>query len=179
MIEGYEEIMAHWATGLSTTSTVTVESPEQEGEEVIVEIGGTVPRGNCCPPIEITPGEEFHRWAVQQVVTMLANSDYYYTKYEVDSLLRQITENAVTREQVEEMIAVAIAGKANQADLEALSAQVASNTEKILNTYTKQETNALLTAYLTKLQATDMFGNYSKVEDTTLILNADNIGITI
>ena len=77
------------------------------------------------------------------------------------------------------MIQQAIADKANQSDLETLSAQVSSNTERILNTYTKTETNALLESYLTKLQANDMFANYSKVEDTTLILNADNLGITI
>ena len=110
---------------------------------------------------------------------MLANSDYYYTKDEVDYLLREITKDGVTREEVERMIADAISTKANQADLEALSAQVVSNTERILNTYTKQETNALLEAYLTKLQANEMFANYSKVENTTLVLNADNLGITI
>ena len=111
-------------------------------------------------------------------VTILANSDYYYTKVEIDKIIKEITEGAVTREEVEEMIARAIATKANQADLEALSAQVASNTERILNTYTKQETNALLDSYLTKIKAIQMRDNYSKVEDTTLILN-NELGITI
>ena len=75
------------------------------------------------------------------------------------------------------MIAAAISTKANQADLEALAQQVSANTQSILNTYTKQETNALLEAYLTKLQANEMFANYSKVENTTLVLNADGLGI--
>ena len=106
---------------------------------------------------------------------MLANSDYYYTKDEVDYLLREITKDGVTREEVERMIAAAIATKANQADLEALSAQVVSNTERILNTYTKPEVDSLLNSYYTKIQTNDMFSNYSKVENTTLILNSENI----
>ena len=105
----------------------------------------------------------------------MSNSDYYYTRDEIDYLLGQVTASGVTREQVEEMINAAIADKANQADLEALSAQVSTNTEQLLNTYTKQETNSLLNAYLTKLEANAMFANYTKVENTTLILNSENI----
>jgi hypothetical protein len=127
----------------------------------------------------IEPDADMRRWCVHKTVTILANSDYYYTKDEVDHLLELVTVSGVTKEEVEAMIAVAIQDKADKADLQALSAQVQSNSERILNTYTKQETNALLASYLTKLQATDMFGNYSRVEDTTLLLNADNIGITI
>lgn len=150
MIDNYDDIMAQWSA----------------------------PSVGCCTNMmEIEPDCDMNRWAVQRTITVLANADYYYTKDEVDYLLRQITETAVTREEVERMIQAAIATKANQADLEALSAQVASNTERILNTYTKQETNALLDAYLTKLKANEMFANYTKVEDTTLILNSENIGI--
>lgn len=153
MIEGYDDIMREWSAP---------------------SIGH-----GCCNTVTIHPDEELDRWAIQQTITILANADYYYTRAEVDSLLEKITTSGVTKQEVEEMIAAAIQDKANQADLETLSAQVVSNTTAILNTYTKQETNALLDAYLTKLQATDMFANYSKVEDTTLILNADNLGITI
>ena len=153
MIENYDDVMREWSAP-------------------------TLKHG-CCNTVTIHPDEELDRWAIQQTITILANADYYYTKAEVDSLLEKITTSGVTKQEVEEMIAAAIQDKANQADLEALSAQVVSNTTAILNTYTKQETNVLLDAYLTKLQATDMFANYSKVEDTTLILNADNLGITI
>jgi len=149
MIEGYEDIMKEWSAP---------------------SIGH-----GCCNTVTINPNDELDRWAVQQTITILANADYYYTKAEVDSLLKQITENAVTKEEVEAMIAVAIQDKANQADLEALSAQVATNTERILNTYTKPEVNGLLANYYTKIQTNSMFGNYSKVEDTTLILNVENI----
>lgn len=153
MIENYDDVMREWSAP-------------------------TLKHG-CCNTVTINPNDEMDRWAVQQTITVLANADYYYTRAEVDSLLEKITTSGVTKQEVEEMIAAAIQDKANQSDLEALSAQVVSNTTAILNTYTKQETNALLDAYLTKLQATDMFANYSKVEDTTLILNADNLGITI
>ena len=153
MIEGFEDVVKEWT------------SPKL--------------KHGCCNTVTIHPDEELDRWAIQQTITILANADYYYTKAEVDHLLEMITASGVTKQEVEEMIAVAIQDKANQSDLEALSAQVQTNTERILNTYTKQETNALLDAYLTKLQANEMFANYSKVEDTTLILNADNLGITI
>lgn len=150
MIEGYDEIMNEWA------------APR------IID-------GCCCDSVTISPECDMERWAVQKTIMMLANSDYYYTKDEVDYLLREITKDGVTREEVERMIAAAIATKANQADLEALSAQVVSNTERILNTYTKPEVDSLLNSYYTKIQTNDMFSNYSKVENTTLILNSENI----
>lgn len=153
MIEGYEDVMREWSAP-------------------------TLKHG-CCNTVTIHPDEELDRWAIQQTITILANADYYYTKAEVDNLLEQITASGVTRQEVEQMINQAVRDKANQADLEALSAQVMANTSQLLNTYTKQETNALLESYLSKLQANDMFANYSKVNGTTLELNADNIGITI
>ena len=131
-----------------------------------------------CGTMVVEPDTDMRRWAVQQTVTILANADYYYTKTEVDKLLEDVTHDGVTREEVQQMIDQAIATKANQADLEALSAQVASNTAAILNRYTKQETNALLESYLTKMKAMEMRDNYSKVVDTTLILN-NELGITI
>lgn len=151
MIENYNEVMAKWA------------NPSV---------------GTCTNMMEMLPDADLRRWSIQQTVSILANADYYYTRVEVDNLLEQITTSAVTREQVQEMIDAAIASKANQSDLEALSAQVATNTADILNRYTKQETNTLLEAYLKKLDAMSMRDNYSKVEDTTLILNSE-LEITI
>lgn len=145
----------------------------------VMEQWGAPYVGECTSMMTMEPDEDIRRWCVQKTVTILANAEYYYTREEVDKLLEQVTSSGVTREEVEEMIQQAIADKANQSDLETLSAQVSSNTERILNTYTKTETNALLESYLTKLQANDMFANYSKVEDTKLILNANNLGITI
>lgn len=148
MVENYEDIMNEWSAP---------------------SIGH-----GCCNTVTISPNDELDRWAVQQTITILANADYYYTKAEVDSLLKQI-KPGMTPEEVQAMIDRSIASKANQADLEALSAQVATNTERILNTYTKPEVNALLASYYTKIQTNSMFANYSKVEDTTLILNSENI----
>lgn len=133
--------------------------------------------GNCSSMMDITPEEDMRRWCVQKTVTILANSDYYYTKTEVDNLLDDVTVSGVTKEEVERMINAAIATKADKTALDALSQQVQQNTNKLLNTYTKQETNALLSSYLSKLQANEMFAKYSRVEDTTLILNAENITI--
>lgn len=151
MIEGYEDVVKEWT------------SPKL--------------KHGCCNTVTIHPSEELDRWAIQQTITILANADYYYTKAEVDNLLEQISASGVTKEEVEQMIAAAIQYKADKADVEALSAQVASNTERILNTYTKPEVNSLLASYYTKLETKSMFGNYSKVEDTTLILNNENITI--
>lgn len=149
MIENYDDVMREWSAP-------------------------TLKHG-CCNTVTINPNDELDRWAVQQVITVLANADYYYTRTEVDNLLERIIASGVTKQEVEEMIAVAVADKAKQADLEALSAQVQTNTEQILNTYTKQEVNGLLASYYTKMQTNSMFANYSKVVDTTLHLNADNI----
>ena len=151
MIENYQDVMNEWAN----------------------------PSVGCCSNMmEIIPDEDMHRWAVTRTITVLANSDYYYTKSEVDHLLQMITASGVTREEVEEMINTAIATKADEAELEAVAEQVRQNTQDILNTYTKQETNDLLTSYLTKLEAISMRDNYSKVSGDTLILNSE-LGITI
>lgn len=152
MIDNYSEIMDQWANP---------------------------PVGTCTNMMEISPDMDFRRWAVQQTVTILANADYYYTRAEVDKIIEDITVSGVTPAQVEEMIQRAIATKADQAAVDAIAAQVAQNTAQILNRYTKEETNSLLSAYLTKLQANDMFRNYTKVDGTTLLLNAENVGITI
>ncbi len=148
MIENYDEIMEQWG------------APEV---------------GTCSAMMEIEPEEDMRRWCVQKTVTILANADYYYTKTEVDKLLREVTASGVTKAEVEEMIARAVATKANQADLDNLAQQVSENTQRILNTYTKPEVNSLLDSYLTKLKANQMFASYSKVENTTLILNSENI----
>lgn len=159
MIDNYNEVMNQWGG----CGTMVVE-PD------------TDLRG--CGTMVVELDTDLRRWAVQQTVTILANADYYYTKTEVDKLLEDVTHGGVTREEVQQMIDQAIATKANQADLEALSAQVASNTAAILNRYTKQETNALLESYLSKMKAMEMRDNYSKVVNTTLILN-NELGITI
>lgn len=141
----------------------------------VMEQWGAPAVGNCTSMTTIEPDADMRRWCVHKTVTILANSDYYYTKDEVDHLLELVTASGVTKQEVELMIAVAIQDKADKADLQALSAQVQTNTERILNTYTKPEVNALLNSYYTKIQTNNMFANYSKVDGNTLILNAENI----
>lgn len=148
MIENYQDVMTEW---------------------------GNPPVGCCTNMMTINKDEDLHRWAVTRTITVLANSDYYYTKTEVDKLLEEITVSGVTREEVEEMINTAVSTKADKAQVDAIAEQVRQNTEKLTNTYTKPEVNNLLASYYTKLQTNSMFGNYSKVENTTLILNAENI----
>ena len=121
--------------------------------------------------------EVMEQWAGGTSVGCCTNMVEIKPDCEVDNLLEQITASGVTKEEVEQMISDAIASKADKAQVDALAEQVAQNTERILNTYTKQETNQLLQTYLTKLEANEMFANYSKVEDTTLILNNENITI--
>lgn len=151
MIENYQDVMNEWMN----------------------------PSVGCCTNMmEIIPDEDIHRWAVTRTITVLANSDYYYTKTEVDKLLQDITASGVTRAEVEEMISRAVATKADQAEVDAIAAQVRVNTERLLNTYTKTETNDLLANYLSKLEAMRMRDNYSKVSGDTLILNSE-LGITI
>ena len=151
MIENYQDVMTEW---------------------------GNPPVGCCTNMMTINRDEDLHRWAVTRTITVLANSDYYYTKDEVDKLLEEVVASGVTREEVEEMISVAIASKADKATVEALSAQVAANTQQLLNTYTKAETNSLLSSYLSKMEAINMRDNYSKIDGKTLILN-NELEITI
>ena len=151
MIENYQDVMTEW---------------------------GNPPVGCCTNMMTINRDEDLHRWAVTRTITVLANSDYYYTKTEVDKLLEDITASGVTREEVEEMINTAVSTKADQAEVDAIAAQVRQNTERLLNTYTKTETNDLLANYLSKLEAMRMRDNYSKVSGDTLILNSE-LGITI
>lgn len=151
MIENYQDVMNEWMN----------------------------PSVGCCTNMmEIIPDEDMYRWAVTRTITVLANSDYYYTKTEVDKLLQDITASGVTRAEVEEMISRAVATKADQAEVDAIAAQVRQNTERLLNTYTKTETNDLLANYLSKLEAMRIRDNYSKVSGDTLILNSE-LGITI
>lgn len=151
MIENYQDVMNEWMN----------------------------PSVGCCTNMmEIIPDEDMHRWAVTRTITVLANSDYYYTKTEVDHLLQMITASGVTRAEVEEMINTAVSTKANQAEVDAIAEQVRLNTQRLLNTYTKTETNDLLANYLTRLEALNLRDNYSKVSGDTLILNSE-LGITI
>lgn len=144
MIENYQDIMNEW---------------------------GNPPVGCCTDMMTINTDADMRRWAVTKTITVLANADYYYTKEEVDHLLDIITASTVTREEVERMINTAIATKADKTQVDAIAEQVRQNTEKLLNVYTKEETNDLLSNYLSKLEAIRMRNEYAAISGTTLTLN--------
>ena len=131
--------------------------------------------GCCCNSTRIiAPEQDMAIWAVSNTCgEVLANADYFYTKEEVDHLIDEAS--GMSPSEVQTMIDNSIRYKADKSQVDELAQQVSATTRSILNTYTKQETNSLLDAYLTKLQANQMFANYSKVENTTLILNSQNI----
>lgn len=121
----------------------------------------------------IYPDCSMRAWEYCDNSVVLANADYYYTKEQTEELIDSVS--GMTPEQVQRQIDNSIRTKADKTEVNELAEQVRQNTQAILNTYTKQETNDLLTAYLTKLKANEMFANYSKIENTTLILNSENI----
>ena len=121
----------------------------------------------------IYPEQDLDRWSYCDNTVVLANADYYLTRQQTEELIDGVS--GMTPEQVQRQIDSSIRTKADKSEVNELAEQVRQNTQAILNTYTKQETNDLLTAYLTKLKANEMFANYSKIENTTLILNSENI----
>jgi hypothetical protein len=146
-------------------------------QDVMNELGNP-PVGCCTDMMTIDRDMDMQRWAVTRTITVLANSDYYYTKTEVDKLLEEIVGSNVTREEVERMIARAVSTKADKTAVDAIAEQVRQNTQQLLNTYTKEETNSLLSSYLSKLEAINMRDNYAAINDTTLTLN-NELEITI
>lgn len=123
----------------------------------------------------IYPDCDMKRWEYCDSTVVLANADYYYTKEQVDKKIEDV--EGMTPEDVQRQIDWSIKDKADKSEVNALAEQVRQNTQRILNTYTKEETNSLLTAYLTKLEANGMVANYAKVNGDTLTLNNQNITI--
>lgn len=123
----------------------------------------------------IYPDCDMKRWEYCDNTVVLANADNYYTKKQVDDLIDDVS--GMTSAEVQEQIDESIKTKADKSELNELAQQVRQNAQRILNTYTKDETNSLLTAYLTKLEANGMVANYAKVNGNTLTLNNQNITI--
>ena len=123
----------------------------------------------------IFPDCDMKRWEYCDSTVVLANADYYYTKEQVDKKIEDV--EGMTQEDVQKQIDESIKNKADKSEVNELAQKVSENAQRILNTYTKQETNSLLTAYLTKLEANGMVANYAKVNGDTLTLNNQNITI--
>ena len=123
----------------------------------------------------INPDCDMKRWEYCDNTVVLANADYYYTKEQVEDLIDDVS--GMTQAEVQKQIDESIKTKADKSEVNELAQKVSENAQRILNTYTKNETNSLLTAYLTKLEANGMVANYAKVNGDTLTLNNDNITI--
>lgn len=123
----------------------------------------------------IYPDCDMKRWEYCDSTVVLANADYYYTKEQVDKKIEDV--EGMTQEDVQKQIDESIKNKADKSEVNELAQKVSENAQRILNTYTKQETNSLLQAYLTKLEANSMAANYAKVDGDILVLNSNNITI--
>lgn len=123
----------------------------------------------------IFPDCDMKRWEYCDNTVVLANADYYYTKEQVDKKIEDV--EGMTKEDVQKQIDESIITKADKSEVNELAQKVSENAQRILNTYTKNETNSLLQAYLTKLEANGMVANYAKVNGDTLTLNNQNITI--
>ena len=123
----------------------------------------------------IFPDCDMKRWEYCDNTVVLANADYYYTKEQVEDLIDDVS--GMTKEDVQKQIDESIKTKADKSEVNELAQKVSENAQRILNTYTKNETNSLLQNYLTKLEANSMVANYAKVNGDTLTLNNGNITI--
>ena len=123
----------------------------------------------------IYPDCDMKRWEYCDNTVVLANADAYYTKKQVDDLIDDVS--GMTSAEVQEQIDESIKTKADKSEVNELAQQVSENAQRILNTYTKNETNSLLQNYLTKLEANGMVANYAKVNGDILTLNNQNITI--
>ena len=123
----------------------------------------------------IYPDCDMKRWEYCDNTVVLANADYYYTKEQVDKKIEDV--EGMTQEDVQKQIDESIKDKADKSEVNELAQKVSENAQRILNTYTKNETNSLLQNYLTKLEAKSMAANYAKVDGDILTLNSGNITI--
>ena len=114
-----------------------------------------------------------NRWEYCDNTVVLANAEYYYTKEETDRLVESVS--GMTPEEVQEQIDQSIRTKADKSEVNALAEAIREQGERILNTYTKTETDLMLQSYLTKLEGNSLIANYAKVYGDTLALNDANI----
>ena len=123
----------------------------------------------------IYPDCDMKRWEYCNNTVVLANADYYYTKEQTEKLISDV--RGMTPQEVQEQIDESIKGKADKSEVNEIAEVVRQQGERLLNTYTKTETDNLLASYLTILQGKSMFANYSAVDGDVLSLNNENITI--
>ena len=123
----------------------------------------------------IYPDYDMKRWEYCDNTVVLANADDYYTKKQTEDLIDDVS--GMTPSEVQEMINESIRTKADKSEVNEIADVVRQQGERLLNTYTKTETDSLLASYLTKIEAKGMFANYSAVDGDVLSLNNGNITI--
>ena len=123
----------------------------------------------------IYPDCDMKRWEYCDNTVVLANADSYYTKKQVDDLIDDVS--GMTPADVQEQIDWSIKDKADKSEVNEIAEAVRQQGERLLNTYTKTETDNLLASYLSKLEAKGMIANYSAVDGDVLSLNNENISI--
>lgn len=148
-------------------------NPEEDIQRWSVNEIAHVSDGSSTCVETFSPSDTMESWSHCDTHVILANADYYYTKKQVEDLIDDVS--GMTPTEVQEQIDESIKTKADKSEVNELAQQVRENAQRILNTYTKQETNSLLTAYLTKLEANAMARNYAKVNGDVLTLNSDNL----
>lgn len=148
-------------------------NPEEDIQRWSVNEIAHISDGSSTCVETFSPSDTMESWSHCDTHVILANADYYYTKKQVEDLIDDVS--GMTPTEVQEQIDESIKTKADKSEVNELAQQVRENTQRILNTYTKQETNSLLTAYLTKLEANAMVRNYAKVNGDVLTLNSDNL----
>lgn len=123
----------------------------------------------------VYPDCDMHRWEYCDNSVILANADNYYTKVETEELIDSVS--GMTPEEVQAQINRSIRTKADKSDVEALAETVRQQGVAILDRYTKEETNTLLSNYLSKIEGKGMIARYAAVDGDTLTLNNENIVI--
>lgn len=164
--------MKCWEYSMAVDPNEAYVTSEPQEEVVASDTVSSYHESSCCGG-SIYPEVDMNRWEYCDNSVILANAEYYYTKEQTDELIQGVS--GMSPSQVQDMIDRSIVTKADKSTVDELAETVRQQGEAILNTYTKQETNSLLDLYLTKIEANRMFANYSKVENTTLVLNSENI----
>lgn len=130
---------------------------------------------NCKNKKYISPTKVMDSWVTSDCVVQLANSDNYYTKGQVDKKLQDI--DGITLEEVEEIVddkTKPLSSKIDDMLVQiGLKADVDYVDEKASDLQTQIDN--LLKSVLTRDVVDSALGNYAKVDDETLILNAENL----
>ena len=150
-------------------------NPEEDIQRWSVNEIAHVSDGSSTCVETFSPSDTMESWSHCDTHVILENADYYYTKKQVDDLIED--DSGKTPAEVQEQIDESIRTKADKSEVNEIAQQVRENTDAILNRYTKEETNALLQSYLTKLEGRGMISNYAQVNGDILTLNNENITI--